>query len=390
MTGIVIREVPFEKGQGHVMQTLPGAGAVVRTIRGGAARTLRQINEETAMASPEPSAEYEAAQRAWQDAGLSPLWESAVAFSERPVALAPLFWQWSAMRPLIDRAIELVSPRDVERRVLMFTDPSLNASRRATTTKGLNAGLQILLPGEFARPHRHTMDAFRFILEGEGAATVVEGKEYPMAEGDLVLTPGWCWHEHVHRGTHPVIWLDGLNSPLHRYLGTAEFQSGPTGPLAPSVPDAAFQVPNILPEGATGGTPHSPVFRYAYAAASAALDATPPARDGSRRVRYVNPTTGGPAMALIDHRLVQLDPEATTIPYRSTANAICVGVEGHGSSTIGNETFAWGPKDVFTMPQGNWIVHRAGSQRARFFTYSDAEVFARLGLLREEYGNSLA
>jgi gentisate 1,2-dioxygenase len=124
---------------------------------------------------------------------------------------------------------------------------------------------------------------------------------------------------------------------------------------------------------------HSPVFRYTYAAAVLALEAAPVGKDGSRRVKYVNPTTGGPAMALMDHQLVQLDPGVTTISFRSTCNAVCTVVEGHGTSTIGNETFAWGPKDVFTMPQGNWIAHRTDGERARLFVYSDREVFARFG-----------
>jgi gentisate 1,2-dioxygenase len=340
------------------------------------------------MPATELASEYEAAKAAWQDARLSPLWESAVAFSERPAAPAPLFWPWSEIRPLVDRAIKLVSPRDVERRVLMFTDPSLNTSRRATTTKGLNAGLQILLPGETARPHRHSMDAIRFVLEGEGAITIVNGKEYEMTEGDLILTPGWCWHEHVHRGTRPVIWLDGLNSPLHRYLGTAAFEPGPAGAFVETIPDAAFAVPNILPIADADTTVHSPVFRYTYEAACAAVEAAPIGRDESRRVRYANPATGGPAMALMDHCLMQLDAEAITTPFRTTSNSICVVVEGSGVSNIGNETFAWGPKDVFTLPQGNWITHRASQMTARLFLYSDREVFSRLGLLEEEYGNN--
>ena len=130
------------------------------------------------MSAEQPNEEYEAAKAAWQEALLSPLWESAVAFREGPGSQTALFWRWSSVRPLVDAAIRLVSPRDVERRVLMFTDPNLNSSRRATTTLGLNAGLQILLPGESARPHRHSMDAIRFVLEGEGAVTVVDGKEY--------------------------------------------------------------------------------------------------------------------------------------------------------------------------------------------------------------------
>ena len=330
---------------------------------------------------------YENARRAWQEARLSPLWESVVAFKERGGAPKPLHRQWGAVRPLIDRAIELVSPRDVERRVLMFTDPELNTSRRATTTLGLNAGLQILLPGESARPHRHSMDAIRFVLEGEGAVTVVEGKEYPMAEGDLILTPGWCWHEHVHRGGRPVIWLDGLNSPLHRYLGTAAFEPGPVPDLPDPVPDNAYSVAGMIPLAETVDPRHSPVFRYSYATARAAASAAPAGRDGARHVLYANPSTGGPAMALMDHRLMQIDPGTSTLPVRSTSNAICVVVEGHGTSQIGTESFHWGPKDVFTLPQGNWVSHRTEGETAYLFIYSDREVYARLGLLKEEYGN---
>ena len=333
------------------------------------------------------TADYESASRAWREAHLSPLWESVVAFKERAGAPKPLHWPWGAVRPLIDRAIELVSPRDVERRVLMFTDPELNTSRRATTTLGLNAGLQILLPGESARPHRHSMDAIRFVLEGEGAVTVVDGKEYPMAEGDLILTPGWCWHEHVHRGARPVIWLDGLNSPLHRYLGTASFEPGPAPRLPDTVPDAAYSVAGMLPVTEADDHRHSPVFRYTYAAARAAASAAPAGQDGTRHVRYANPSTGGPAMALMDHQLMQIDPGVVTLPMRSTSNAICVVVEGRGMSQIGTESFEWGPKDVFTLPQGNWISHRTERESAYLFVYSDREVYARLGLLRDEYGN---
>ncbi len=331
--------------------------------------------------------EYDAAKRAWTEAKLAPLWESAVAFKEQAAKPKALHWRWEEMRPLVDRAIKLVSPADVERRVLMLADPELSAGRRATTTKGLNAGLQILLPGEFARPHRHAMDAIRFILEGEGAMTVVDGKECPMAVGDLVLTPGWCWHEHVHRGHQPMIWLDGLNSPLHRYFGTAAFEPGPPPALPETTPDSAFAVAGVVPATANG-TSHSPIFRYPYEAASAAVAVAPFARDGARRVRYANPQTGGPAMALMDHQLVQLDAGTVTNPFRSSANSICAVVEGQGETRVGEDIFRWGPKDIFTLPQGNWITHRAEGGLARLFMYSDREVFARLGLLKEDYGNA--
>ena len=92
------------------------------------------------------------------------------------------------------------------------------------------------------------MNALRFVIEGNGASTVVDGKDCPMEEGDLVITPGWTWHEHVHRGNAPIIWLDALDAPLHRYLGTDKFEPGPAHDMPNAPDDSAFAVPNIVPE----------------------------------------------------------------------------------------------------------------------------------------------
>ena len=74
--------------------------------------------------------------------------------------------------------------------------------------------LQILNPGEIAPPHRHSMAALRFILQGKGAYTIVEGEKFVMEAGDLILTPQGTWHEHANEGTEPMIWIDGLDVPL--------------------------------------------------------------------------------------------------------------------------------------------------------------------------------
>jgi gentisate 1,2-dioxygenase len=209
-----------------------------------------------------------------------------------------------------------------------------------------------------------------------------------MEVGDLVITPAWTWHEHVHRGAGPMIWLDALDVPLHHYLGTGVFQPGPANDVPPQLADAAFAVANIVPDGAAFDAPHSPVFRYPWAAAAQAVAAAPVAPDGSRRVRYVNPLTGGSAMALLDCCLVELSAGERTVPVRSTSNAVCTVVEGSGASRIGDETIAWEPKDVFTLPAGNWISHQPRGGTARLFVASDREVFRRLGLLREELGGA--
>jgi len=69
---------------------------------------------------------------------------------------------------------------------------------------------------------------------------------------------------------------------------------------------------------------------------------------------------------------------------------VCCVVEGEGESQVGNETLSWRKHDIFTLPQGNRIVHRNLRGTVRLFQVSDRDIYARLGLLKEEYGNIAA
>jgi len=327
---------------------------------------------------------YAEIRKAWQAAKLHPLWESVVAHKLRDGGPAPNHWQWKRIRPLIDDAMKVASPAAVERRVLTLTDQDADGG----TTTNLVTALQILLPGEKARPHRHTMNALRFVIEGNGASTIVDGKDCPMEEGDLVITPGWTWHEHVHRGSAPIIWLDALDAPLHRYLGTDAFEPGPVHDLPNMPDDAAFAFPNIVPELGDKLPQFSPVFRYPWAAAREAVRAAPKWKDGSRRVRYINPITGGSTMPLMDCYLTQIDRGTETIRFRTTSNAVCLVCEGHGTSRVGEELVSWDAHDVFSLPHGNWITHKA-NETATLFVVTDRDALRRLDLLKEQCGNEI-
>jgi gentisate 1,2-dioxygenase len=328
---------------------------------------------------------YEEIRKAWHAANLHPLWESTVAHKAREGGPAPSHWKWKEIRPLVDDAMVVSSPAAIERRVLTFTDPNRLGGEGSTTTN-LTAALQILLPGERARPHRHTMNALRFVIEGSGASTIVDGKDCPMAEGDLVITPGWTWHEHVHSGSAPIIWLDALDAPLHRYLGTDVFEPGPAHHVPSVLQDSAFAVPNIVPDFGDDAPAFSPVFRYPWAAARRAVNEAPKWKDGSRRVRYVNPITGGSTMALMDCYLTQIEAGTETVRFRSTSNAVCLVCEGCGTSQIGEDSLTWDAHDVFSLPHGNWITHKA-NKAAILFLVTDRDAMRRLDLLKEQYGN---
>src|SRR5471032_2631455 len=148
--------------------------------------------------------------QAWSDANLKPLWEQAAAHGGTIKRERAYRWSWEAMHPLIVAATKLRGMDVTERRVLTMMNPNPNPNGAPGAITNLTAAFQILLPGESARPHRHSMNALRFVLDGNGAITTVDGKACPMFEGDLILTPGWTWHEHVHSGTERIVWLDVL------------------------------------------------------------------------------------------------------------------------------------------------------------------------------------
>lgn len=297
----------------------------------------------------------------------------------------PHLWAWRTLEPLVDLAIRATTIENAERRVLVLNNPSFAGSDRDGATLNLGVNLQILMPGERARPHRHTMNALRFILEGDGASTIVEGKPCPMARGDVILTPGWTWHEHVHSGSARCVWVDVLDVPFQRLMRTALFEPGPVKDPATLPPDAAFAAPGVAPRLGVATPPYSPLFRYPYASAGAALLAAPEASDGSRRVRYTHPLTGEPAMATIDAGLIALSEGRATRAHRSTASTVCVVLEGAGRSRIGETTLEWTRNDVFSVPHGLWASHTATAPGTVLFEVSDREILRRVHLLREEY-----
>ncbi len=313
-----------------------------------------------------------------------PLWDRyhELLPSEPKAPDRPWLWRWNELQGFVDRAAKEVTMDKAERRVLMLVNPAFGG--KAVTTTNLFAGIQILEPGESARPHRHTASAMRLILEGEGGSTVVDGQDCPMEPGDLILTPNWAWHEHFNRGKRRVLWLDGLDMPLAAHLGAIFSEGGGSGANTPAIGDAAFAQAGLTPAIPLGETSHSPMFRYPWTKVLAALDAAPEHADGSRRVHYTNPVDGGPVMPTMDCYAWRLARGADSTRTRSTANTVCLAVDGEGVSSVGGETFEWKKHDVFTIPHWNWTSHRAISATAHLFMFTDREVLSRVGLLREE------
>jgi|SRR5579862_2575112 len=320
---------------------------------------------------------------AWRRALLSPLWESN-AHSPTEEPHRSHLWTWADIRRSAHEASQLTTPEVVERRVLRLVNPDPSSDSDESTVGNLAAAIQILLPGEAARVHRHSINALRFVLQGEGATTIVNGKPVEMHPGDMLLTPGGCWHEHNHAGAEPVIWLDALDAPLHVLLGISTFERGPVETMPETVPEGAFTSPNVLPEVTGPSQPHSPVFRYPYQDVLRVLEGAPPGRNRARSARYINPITGGAVMSTIDCYMMELEAGTPTLDYSSNASTVCLVTDGEGESWIDKAHHRWSKFDTLSIPQNSRVRHKS-QDGARLFCISDREMLRRVDLFRETY-----
>ena len=138
---------------------------------------------------------------------LAPLWKSlANLVTPEPVSLCqPAAWRFDDIRTAMVEAGTLITTKEAERRVLVLENPGSRGQSRITTD--LYAGVQLVLPGEIAPAHRHSQSALRFVLEGNGAHTNVNGERTMMHEGDFIITPPMAWHDHGNQSNDPIFWL---------------------------------------------------------------------------------------------------------------------------------------------------------------------------------------
>jgi gentisate 1,2-dioxygenase len=322
---------------------------------------------------------------------LTPLWEvlHALVPKQPQPKCVPVMWRFDDVRAPLIEAGELISAEEATRRVLILENPSYPGQSRITNT--LYAGLQLLKPGELAPAHRHTQSALRFVLEGKGAFTTVDGERHFMAVGDLVLTPAWSWHDHGNESSEPTIWLDGLDIPIVQMLdaGFAEDLPVQQQPVSrPSGDSFARFGTNLLPFDYHSRPLTSPVLAYPYERTREALyqmgrgSEAHPAH--GYKMRYINPTTGGHAMPTIAAFMQLLPAGFSGKVHRSTDATVYVVVEGRGRSTIGTEIYNWGPRDIFVAPSWYPCRHEA-HEEAVVFSFSDRAIQEQLGLWREAW-----
>jgi gentisate 1,2-dioxygenase len=331
-------------------------------------------------------------------ANIAPLWTSysnLVPIAPRPAAQAGK-WSYAEIRPQLVRAGEIVSAEDAERRVLMLLNPDPGIASRAGTTETLYAGIQMVLPGELARAHRHVMSAFRFVIEAEdGASTTVNGQRVTMGPGDLVLTPSWNWHDHYNGSDSPLVWLDGLDLPLVNIFDANFWEPYSAPQQTVSVADnrstALFRNGRLNPVWeADARSGFSPLFCYRWADTEGALGAALRLGEGTECdgaiLEYTNPLTGGPVMPTLNCYVQALAPGMQTSSHRHTTSVIYHVIKGSGVTLVDGEEISWEAHDTFCVP--NWAVHSHRNcqltEPAVLFSYTNQSLYESMGLFREE------
>ncbi len=320
----------------------------------------------------------------------APLWEVLNRLvTPHPESNAqPYLWKYDELRPLIMEGGQLITAKEAERRVLVLENPGLRG--QSQITQSLYAGLQLITPGEIAATHRHTASALRFVVEGRGAYTAVDGERTTMQPGDFILTPSWTFHDHGNPGNEPVIWLDGLDVPIVNLFETsfAEHHPMETQPVSRREGDANLRYgANLLPVDYAPTSLSAPVFVYPYARSRETVEQL--YRNGpvhpchGAKVQYINPATGGYPMPTIAAFLQYLPKGFRGEAYRSTDATIYTAIEGRGETRIADQMFPWGPRDIFVVPSWAPVSHMA-SEDAALFSFSDRAAQKALGLWREE------
>jgi gentisate 1,2-dioxygenase len=361
-------------------------------------RTKSEENGMDNAMQPEDTPELRALYKGFEENHLNPLWTQTgdlMPLHPKPKAV-PHVWKWADLLPLAERSGELVPVgRGGERRAIGLANPGLGG--RAYVSPTLWCAIQYLCPGENAPEHRHSQNAFRFVVEGEGVWTVVNGDPVRMSRGDLLLTPGWNFHGHHNVATEPMAWIDGLDIPFSQQMDVGFFEFGSERVTDNATPNYSqgerlWCHPGLRPLSQLQDTVSSPIGAYRWEFTDQALtqqllleDESVPAtvEQGHAAIRYVNPTNGGDVMPTIRCEFHRLREGTQTPAKREVGSSVFQVFEGRGAVVLAGETKTLEKGDLFVVP--SWVPWSLQAEtQFDLFRFSDAPIMERLHFMRTD------
>lgn len=305
----------------------------------------------------------------------------------------PMLWRFEELRPLVLKATQLVTPEESGRRVVYLINKK-RADVKAACGH-LFSGIQITNPGEFTSAHRHKASALRFIMEGSGGYTIVDGNKIMLEVNDFVITPNGTWHEHgVEAGGKTCIWQDGLDIPLTNALEANDYAVWPDGGQTQVVPvnfsTNMYSEAGVIPADHVWDKPYSPLFKFSWKSTYEALQNAAKVSEGSPYdgiiMRYTNPLTGGYVMQTMSASMQLLRPDEHTKAHKHTGTFIYQCAKGRGYSIINGIRYDWKERDIFCVP--SWAYHEhcnlSDTEDACLFSFNDLPVITKLGFYQEK------
>ncbi len=316
----------------------------------------------------------------------------------------PFLWKCAEdIEPILDRAVELITMDDSERRSVILVNPGL-APKRATVSTMYTA-YRLNDANEIMPPHKHSPSAVRFGLKGKGNFTGVDGENIVFGPGDMVLTPNDTWHNHGTVGGEQALNLSVLDLPLVETLNAVHFDHNyaeeengvmvprkqQTSRFASDYSQRIYGYGGLMPRFASkekrGAGYSSPMFVYRWEMIEELLDRHKD-WDGdpydSLTVEYIDPTTGNPVFKTITFFAQMLRPGERTLPQKQTASLLVAPFKGRGKSIVDGQSFEWKEFDTLAVPGGAWFEHVNNSQEPAFlFVASDEPTLKKLDLYRK-------
>jgi gentisate 1,2-dioxygenase len=319
--------------------------------------------------------------------------EDKVAYEKDPhTSVQAHVWKWSIIYKHLMRAGDIHGLEGMaDRRTLRLINPAyqnMPSRRRRATTHTVQMSVQLLKPGELASSHRHNFGAFRFIVEGRGAYTVVEGEKFVMEPGDLILNPPMTWHGHVNEA-EPIVWLDGLDYPLLNALQVITWEPFPGDfqTIKDSTKLTAHRIGMARPtwEKAAGPLQYKWDDTYRTLKNLEASEGSP--FDGVA-LEYVNPVDGGHTFPTMSCCVQLLRRGETTRTHRHNSSTVYHAFRGSGVTVINGKKYEWEQGDCFVVPLWSWHSHQnaSKSEEAILFSMNDQPMLEALKLYREEPG----
>jgi gentisate 1,2-dioxygenase len=319
--------------------------------------------------------------------------EDKVAYEKDPhTFVLPHVWKWNIIYKHLMRAGNIRGLEGMaERRTLRLINPAfakLPSRRRRATTHTVHMSVQLLKPGELASSHRHNFGAFRFIVEGRGAYTVVEGEKFVMEPGDLILNPPMTWHGHG-GGDEPIVWLDGLDYPLLNSLQVITWEPFPGDfqPIKDSSKLTAHRVGMARPVWEKAAGPLAYKWDETHRTLKS-LEASEGSPFDGVMLEYVNPVNGGHTFPTMSCGIQMLRKGEATRTHRHNSSTVYHAFRGSGVTLIDGKKYEWEQGDCFVVPLWSWHSHQnnSKSEEAILFSMNDQPMLEALKLYREEPG----